>query len=97
MTAGDALKTLRSMLALAGVERAESYRTHDMRRGHAEDLPLSGPVRCSVMFCLCGMFGFARRSFVDHLGCRRVAESSLSGVYGLAPVGDRLSGPGARE
>ena len=42
VTAGRALITLRSMLATLGVPGAMEYRTHDLRRGHAKDLQISG-------------------------------------------------------
>ena len=42
ITAGDALSGLRSMLKALNVPRADEYRTHDFRRGHAKDLQLSG-------------------------------------------------------
>ena len=38
ITKADALASLRSMLAAIGVEKAECYRSHDMRRGHTLDL-----------------------------------------------------------
>ena len=37
-----ALCTLRFILGQIGVERANDYRTHDLRRGHAQDLVESG-------------------------------------------------------
>ena len=42
ITAGAALGLLRHILARLGVAEAESYRTHDLRRGHARDLQLHG-------------------------------------------------------
>lgn len=42
ITAGKALAGLRTMLTLIGMEKAASYRCHDLRRGHAKDLQLSG-------------------------------------------------------
>ena len=36
------LKLLRSILEGLGVEKPGAYRTHDLRRGHALDLQLSG-------------------------------------------------------
>jgi len=42
VTAADALKTLRVMLVATGVPEGAAYRTHDLRRGHAKDLQLSG-------------------------------------------------------
>ena len=38
----DANKMLRVVLEAIGTENAGTYRTHDLRRGHAEDLRLSG-------------------------------------------------------
>ncbi len=42
MTAKIALEKLRFMLGQVGVVKAELFRTHDLRRGHARDLQLSG-------------------------------------------------------
>ena len=42
VTAGGAVKALRCMLQAVGTERAQFYRPHDLRRGHAEDLRLEG-------------------------------------------------------
>ena len=41
-TPGRALQLLRSYLAIIGVSEAQSYRTHDLRRGHARDLQVRG-------------------------------------------------------
>ena len=38
ITAASALTTLRFLLSQLGVESAADYRTHDLRRGHAQDL-----------------------------------------------------------
>lgn len=42
ISAASALHVLREMLTLLGVDQAMAYRTHDLRRGHALDLQLSG-------------------------------------------------------
>ena len=42
VSAASALGILRSALAMLQVPEAESYRTHDLRRGHAQDLVESG-------------------------------------------------------
>ena len=42
ITPAAALTALRVMLAGIGVEGASEYRCHDLRRGHALDLQLSG-------------------------------------------------------
>ena len=42
ITAAGALEALRAMLTGIGVCEPEKYRTHDLRRGHALDLQLSG-------------------------------------------------------
>ena len=38
----DAVRGLRFLLAVVGVDKASNYRPHDLRRGHAEDLRLGG-------------------------------------------------------
>ena len=42
ITAASALGTLRAILVTLQVKDAESYRCHDLRRGHAKDLQQSG-------------------------------------------------------
>ena len=40
--AGSALKQLRAMLQVLGIENFGQYRCHDLRRGHAKDMQLRG-------------------------------------------------------
>ena len=42
ITPGAALRAIRRMLEGIGVKDAAAYRCHDLRRGHALDLQLSG-------------------------------------------------------
>ena len=42
ISAADALRVLRILLAELGTQSPDLYRTHDLRRGHALDLQLSG-------------------------------------------------------
>ena len=42
ITAAKALSMLRTMLEALGVEKWYEYRTHDLRRGHAQDLVDAG-------------------------------------------------------
>ena len=42
ISAAKALSTLRDYLQRLGVPESHSYRTHDLRRGHADDLSESG-------------------------------------------------------
>jgi hypothetical protein len=42
ISAGEALKVLRFILVQLNVKEAVQYRTHDLRRGHAQDLLESG-------------------------------------------------------
>ena len=42
INAGSALAMLRSLLGWLDVPDAGAYRTHDLRRGHAKDLQVSG-------------------------------------------------------
>ena len=46
---GEALGFLRNMLDTLGVADAAHYRTHDLRRGHAEDLKLSGATLLEIL------------------------------------------------
>ena len=52
MTAGSALAALRSILEDLGISDAKRYRTHDLRRGHAKDLQISGAL-CSCIHLSC--------------------------------------------
>ena len=42
-------KQLRALLQALGVQDADSYRAHDFRRGHAEDLRLAGVSLAEIM------------------------------------------------
>ena len=42
ITPRSALLTLRHILGMMKIEKAELYRTHDLRRGHARDLQKNG-------------------------------------------------------
>ena len=44
-----AVEALRFLLEAVGTDRAKFYRPHDLRRGHAEDLRLSGEVAAWVL------------------------------------------------
>ena len=46
---GAALGLLRNMLDTLGVADAAHYRTHDLRRGHSEDLKLSGATLLEIL------------------------------------------------
>ena len=53
-TAAGANSALKDMLAKTGVPNAREYRTHDIRRGHARDLQLSGVFSISAgARCVC--------------------------------------------
>ena len=68
MSSGGALHALREMLSILGIPKAEEYRTHDLRRGHAKDLQVSGlqmrsfgmehplfsVIRCAIVEDPCG-------------------------------------------
>ena len=47
ITASHAAVNLQVMLKNIGVEESYLYRTHDLRRGHARDLQLSGARLCA--------------------------------------------------
>ena len=60
ITAANALKQLRAMLADLQVQDAGMHRTHDIRRGHAKDLQQSGTgLRLIVpeLQCFCACLG----------------------------------------
>ena len=52
ITPASALGVLRDLLTKLGVANADAYRTHDFRRGHAQDLVESG--RCNT-YCIFGL------------------------------------------
>ena len=58
ISAADATEALRLILKELGVAQAQAYRTHDMRRGHALDLQVSGELVVSA--CL-GMLAWTPR------------------------------------
>ena len=47
--AATALSTMRFILVQMGVEQASDYRTHDLRRGHAQDLVESGAPLATIL------------------------------------------------
>ena len=49
MTASTALRDLRFVMLQIGSVNAESYRTHDLRRGHAWDLQNSGAALYEIL------------------------------------------------
>jgi hypothetical protein len=63
-----AVNALRALLEAIGTERAQFYRPHDLRRGHAEDLRLSGDVPVPQM-CGCALLGVLRRTTLEDSGC----------------------------
>ena len=69
ISAANALSGLRNTLALIEVGRAESYRCHDLRRGHARDLQASGIPLNLEHFLLDGCT-LVRRSIAHHITCR---------------------------
>ena len=88
ITAAGALDALRAMLTGIGVSAPEQYRTHDLRRGHALDLQLSGMCyascwACSVPFWLICVLGaplweilaageWRSPAFMQYLDCHRL-------------------------
>ena len=54
ITAANALKVLRIMMGLVGVDDPGRYKTHDLRRGHAKDLQLAG--KWHLWFCASHLF-----------------------------------------
>ena len=49
----DTVAALRKLLEAVGTERAQFYRPHDLRRGHAEDLRLSGACVVHLWTLMC--------------------------------------------
>jgi len=55
-TAAEANSALKDMLGKIGVAKAKEYRTHDIRRGHARDLQLSGVLGYIHRFVVCSHY-----------------------------------------
>ena len=51
------------MLSLLSVANARSYRTHDLRRGHARDLQAKGATARDIL----GTGGWRSAAFLDYL------------------------------
>lgn len=93
ISAGRALSELRQFLSEIGIADASKYRTHDLRRGHAKDLQLSG-MRCvswsvllRIRFCtgapaseIIKMGEWRSPSFMDYLDIDRHVAVSCSCV-----------------
>ena len=62
ISAADATEALRFILSELNIDQANAYRTHDMRRGHALDLQVSGAsaAGCACM-CMHGWFAWQAR------------------------------------
>jgi len=78
-SASQALSALRELLAELGVPLASVHRTHDFRRGHAEDMRLSGARLCEILAA--GDWSSAAfMSYLDRsrLECDAVAEAHAS-------------------
>lgn len=63
-----AVNALRALLEAVGTERAQFYRPHDLRRGHAEDLRLSGSALVPQVRG-CALLGVLRRTALEDFGC----------------------------
>ena len=70
ITPAKALGVLRLMLAAVGVGDADAYRTHDLRRGHALDLQLSGTCALHLLSVWLQLLFVVRRPAARDLGCK---------------------------
>jgi hypothetical protein len=82
VTATSALAALRQMLAVLKVSRASEHRTHDLRRGHAKDLQMSGWHRGDMVAGWAPRACCARRPTVGDIGSRGMAEPRVPNVHG---------------
>ena len=73
ITASMALKRLRALLAVLRVAEAFLYRTHDFRRGHADDMRRSGATLAEIL--LAG--GWNSAAFQDYLDMHAVEEDAV--------------------
>ena len=100
ISAAEALRVLREMLAEIGVENAGVYRTHDIRRGHALDLQESGTTAVTNSSCAhdqcscCGVVVY-RRATVSHFGSGRVVIASVLGLHEHQSAGSGLGAASA--
>ena len=87
ITPRSALLTLRHILGMMKIEKAELYRTHDLRRGHARDLQKNGmyvkPPSVSVFVAL------DRYSDWENIGIRTVEAAGLPAIFRLRTSGER--------
>ena len=101
ITPARALEVLRLMMAGIGVANAGQYRTHDLRRGHALDLQLSGLFTCMGRVSRVSA-GVCRGATLRDTCSWRMALSSLLCATeilaaGLLALGDGRSCPSARR
>ena len=68
-----ALKRLRALLAELRVAEASLYRTHDFRRGHADDMRRAGATLAEIL--LAG--GWNSAAFQDYLDMHAVEEDAV--------------------
>ena len=79
LSAAQALLALRELLIQLGVPLASVHRTHDFRRGHAEDMRLCGARLCEIL----GAGDWSSHAFITYmdknkLECDAVEEAHTS-------------------
>jgi hypothetical protein len=89
ISAANALETLRCVLKRLHIANAEDYRTHDLRRGHALDLQLSGALAWGF-FSLCACLRNRRSTAVENLGSRGMAIARIPELSGHEQVRNRF-------
>ena len=67
VSAADALSSLRRMLSLLSIPDAEQYRTHDLRRGHNQDMIESGKSMMEILVAAGWLAPGSHRSYSDRV------------------------------
>ena len=68
-----ALARLRETLVAMKVPGANQYRTHDFRRGHADDMRRNGKSMAEIL----RMGGWSSRAFQDYMDMHAVEEDAV--------------------
>ena len=88
LSAAQALLALRELLAELGVPLAPVHRTHDFRRGHAEDMRLGGARLCEIL----AAGDWSSHAFMSYLDKNRLECEAVEEVHGS--FSDSDDGPG---
>ena len=86
ISAAAALSQLRVMLALAGVEDAGVYRTHDLKRGHARDMQANGATVGELLRAA----DWSGPVFTQYLDMDRLADDAVFEAHFMSDADEEL-------